>query len=99
MTLVALFVVAIGLIIGLYFVGTVIWLARQLVIGLIIGLIARALLPGAQPMGWLQTSLCGIVGSLAGGLLAHHLFHVHGLKAGVLNVLCAMGVVLLLRRA
>jgi len=35
--------------------------------GLIIGAIARFLVPGRQPMGMLMTMLLGIVGSLAGG--------------------------------
>jgi uncharacterized membrane protein YeaQ/YmgE (transglycosylase-associated protein family) len=39
--------------------------------GLIIGLIARLLVPGRQPMGWIMTILLGIVGSLAGGFLAN----------------------------
>ena len=45
----------------------IIW---SIVIGFIVGLIARALVPGAQHMGFLATSVLGIVGSLAGGLLA-----------------------------
>ena len=38
--------------------------------GLVVGLIARALMPGTQPMGWIGTILLGIVGSFAGGLIA-----------------------------
>lgn len=45
----------------------IIW---SIVIGFIVGLIARALVPGAQHMGFLATSVLGIVGSLAGGLVA-----------------------------
>lgn len=37
--------------------------------GLVIGAIARFLVPGRQPMSMLMTMLLGIVGSLAGGLL------------------------------
>ena len=44
----------------------IIW---SIVVGFIVGLIARALVPGAQHMGFLATSVLGIVGSLAGGLL------------------------------
>jgi uncharacterized membrane protein YeaQ/YmgE (transglycosylase-associated protein family) len=40
-----------------------------LVIGLIAGFIARALLPGPDPMGWLGTMVLGIVGSFVGGVL------------------------------
>jgi uncharacterized membrane protein YeaQ/YmgE (transglycosylase-associated protein family) len=38
--------------------------------GLIIGLIARALYPGRQPMGFLATMLLGIAGSLVGGFIS-----------------------------
>jgi uncharacterized membrane protein YeaQ/YmgE (transglycosylase-associated protein family) len=39
------------------------------VIGLIAGAIARWLMPGPDPMGWLGTIVLGIVGSLVGGTL------------------------------
>lgn len=45
-----------------------------LLIGLIAGFIARALVPGPDPMGWLGTIVLGIVGSLVGGTLAALLF-------------------------
>ena len=41
----------------------------MIVIGLVAGLIARAILPGRQLMGVLATILLGIVGSFVGGLL------------------------------
>jgi len=37
--------------------------------GLIVGLIARALLPGRQRMGLIATMLLGVAGSFVGGLL------------------------------
>lgn len=40
-----------------------------LIIGLIAGVIARALLPGPDPMGWLGTMVLGIIGSFVGGVL------------------------------
>jgi uncharacterized membrane protein YeaQ/YmgE (transglycosylase-associated protein family) len=45
-----------------------------LIFGLIIGLIARAVYPGRQHMGWLATAVLGMVGSLVGGLVGHALF-------------------------
>jgi uncharacterized membrane protein YeaQ/YmgE (transglycosylase-associated protein family) len=45
-----------------------------LVIGLIAGFIARALVPGPDPMGWVGTMILGIVGSLVGGTLAALVF-------------------------
>lgn len=45
-----------------------------LIFGLVIGLIARAIYPGRQAMGWLATAVLGMVGSLVGGLIGHALF-------------------------
>jgi uncharacterized membrane protein YeaQ/YmgE (transglycosylase-associated protein family) len=38
--------------------------------GAIIGIIARFLKPGADPMGWIMTIVLGILGALIGGWLA-----------------------------
>ena len=40
-----------------------------IVFGLVIGLIARAIMPGAQPMGFILTAVLGIAGSFVGGWL------------------------------
>jgi uncharacterized membrane protein YeaQ/YmgE (transglycosylase-associated protein family) len=45
-----------------------------LLFGLIVGLLARALYPGRQAMGWLTTSVLGMIGSLVGGLIGHALW-------------------------
>ncbi|MFL5365564.1 MAG: GlsB/YeaQ/YmgE family stress response membrane protein [Myxococcales bacterium] len=45
-----------------------------LVFGLVIGLLARAIFPGRQSMGWLMTAVLGMVGSLVGGMIGHALF-------------------------
>jgi len=45
-----------------------------LVFGLIVGLIARAVFPGRQAMGWLMTAVLGMVGSLVGGMIGTALF-------------------------
>jgi uncharacterized membrane protein YeaQ/YmgE (transglycosylase-associated protein family) len=37
--------------------------------GLVIGLIARLLVPGRQPLGILATIMLGVVGAFSGGLL------------------------------
>ena len=41
-----------------------------IVLGLIAGAIARAILPGRQGGGWLGALLTGIVGALLGGCIA-----------------------------
>ena len=40
------------------------------VFGLVIGLIARLLYPGKQPMGILMTMVLGIIGSFVGGFIS-----------------------------
>lgn len=40
-----------------------------LVFGLVVGFLARAIMPGSQKMGWLATMLLGVVGSFIGGFL------------------------------
>lgn len=43
----------------------------SIIVGFFIGLIARAILPGADHMGFLMTTGVGIVGSLIGGLIGN----------------------------
>ena len=45
-----------------------------LIMGLIAGFIARALMPGDDSMGWLPTMVLGVIGSFIGGTLAALLF-------------------------
>jgi uncharacterized membrane protein YeaQ/YmgE (transglycosylase-associated protein family) len=40
-----------------------------IIFGAIVGVIARFIMPGRDPMGWFMTILLGIVGSVVGGLL------------------------------
>jgi uncharacterized membrane protein YeaQ/YmgE (transglycosylase-associated protein family) len=46
-----------------------------LVFGLVIGLLARAIMPGTQRMGMFMTAMLGVAGSFVGGLLASLLTH------------------------
>ena len=41
----------------------------SIIIGFVVGWLARALLPGADAMGFWATAIVGIVGSIVGGLL------------------------------
>ncbi|HZI14504.1 MAG TPA: GlsB/YeaQ/YmgE family stress response membrane protein [Myxococcus sp.] len=71
-----------------------------IVVGLIAGLIARAILPGRQSMGLLATMLLGMVGSFVGGLIGSlfrrdgRLFDLH--PSGILMSVLGAIVVLLL---
>ncbi len=39
------------------------------IVGVVVGLVARAIMPGAQHMGYLMTGILGVAGSYLGGLL------------------------------
>ena len=45
----------------------VIW---YIIVGFIVGLLARAVMPGVQHLGFIMTTLLGIAGSIVGGLIA-----------------------------
>lgn len=72
-----------------------------LLIGLVAGFIARALVPGPDPMGWLGTMVLGIVGSLVGGTLAALLFggSLEVNAAGLIGSIIGAIVVLLIWRS
>ena len=60
--------------------------------GLIVGGIARFLLPGPDPMSWPRTILYGIGGSFVGGMVGR-LLHVPESLSFVLSVACAAGLI------
>jgi uncharacterized membrane protein YeaQ/YmgE (transglycosylase-associated protein family) len=45
----------------------IIW---YIIVGFIVGLIARGIMPGVQHLGFIMTTVLGIVGSIVGGLIA-----------------------------
>ncbi len=45
-----------------------------IIFGAIVGVIARFIMPGRDPMGWVGTIVLGIIGSFVGGFLAQLLF-------------------------
>ena len=40
-----------------------------IIVGLIVGALARLILPGKDPMGWIATIVLGIAGSFLGGFI------------------------------
>lgn len=40
-----------------------------IIFGAVVGVIARFVMPGRDPMGWIMTIVLGIAGSVLGGLL------------------------------
>jgi len=47
----------------------VLHIISSIIVGFVVGLLARALLPGTDRMGFLATACVGIVGSLVGGFI------------------------------
>jgi len=72
-----------------------------LIVGLIAGFIARALVPGPDPMGWLGTMILGIVGSFVGGTLAALVFGgtLELSASGIIGSIVGAIIVLLIWRA
>ena len=72
------------------------------IVGFVVGLIARAITPGIDQMGFIATTLVGIVGSLIGGLIGNLFrrpepgskFHAAGF---ILSIVGAIVLLLLLR--
>jgi len=60
--------------------------------GLVVGGLARFLLPGPDPMSWPKTILYGIGGSFLGGIVGR-LLHVPQSLSFVLSVACAAGLI------
>ncbi len=74
----------------------------SIIVGFIVGLVARALMPGVQHFGFIETSLIGIGGSIVGGLIARLFskpadgayFHPAGFLLSVIGAMIVLWVVL-----
>jgi uncharacterized membrane protein YeaQ/YmgE (transglycosylase-associated protein family) len=49
----------------------------MIVLGLVVGLVARLIVPGRQPLGWIATAALGILGAYVGGTLGSLVFPPH----------------------
>lgn len=67
---IVLLVVIVALLVAGALVGVALKLLWWALIGLVIGALARLVLPGDQALGILATILFGVAGSLLGGILA-----------------------------
>ena len=75
-------------------------LLATLLIGLIVGAIAKMLVPGRDPGGWIVTILLGIAGALVGTWLGRMLgMYRNGESAGWIASIVGAVVLLLLYRA
>ena len=76
----------------------VLFLIALALAGLIVGALARLLLPGPDPIGAAMTIGVGLLGSFSAGLFSWYVLHRHG--AGlILSVLFAMAILYALRRS
>jgi uncharacterized membrane protein YeaQ/YmgE (transglycosylase-associated protein family) len=76
--IIVLVAIIVFLLIGGWLVGLAFSLLWFVIVGLLIGALARAILPGRQAIGWLGTMGAGLAGSLLGAILAD-LFDAGGL--------------------
>lgn len=78
--------------------GLVVYLIILFFFGLIVGALARLLLPGRDPIGIGMTALVGVCGTFSAGLFSWYVLHRHG--AGlILSVLFSMLVLWIYRRS
>ena len=80
----------------------IIW---SIIVGFIVGLIARAIVPGAHHMGLIMTTILGIVGSLVGGFIGRLIkrppegskFHPAGFFMSILGAIVLLVIIGLIR--
>ena len=73
----------------------IIW---SVIVGFVVGLVARALMPGADQMGFFATAALGIIGSFVGGFLGNLIktpsdgaqFHPAGFFMSVVGAIVAL---------
>ena len=73
----------------------IIW---SVIVGFVIGLVARALMPGADHIGFVATAALGIIGSFVGGFLGNLIkkpsegaqFHPAGFVMSVVGAIVAL---------
>ncbi len=69
-----------------------------LLVGLVVGIVARLLMPGPDPIGILGTILVGIVGAIVGGYLWIAIFGNSEGPEWIGSILVAMGLLYVYRR-
>lgn len=69
------------------------------IIGVIVGFVARFVLPGKDPMGLIMTAVLGIAGSLIGTFIGRNILHLRpGYSAGFIMSVIGAVILLLLYR-
>ena len=81
---------SIGLILGSGIIGTII-------IGLIIGVIAKVIMPGKDPGGFIVTTLIGIGGSFLGTFVGQMFFSRYYAAGWIMSILGAIAILAIYR--
>lgn len=87
---------AAGTLLGVGIGVLVLYLVYLIVGGLIVGALARLVLPGPDPMSWLATLGYGVAGSFLGGIVGRMLGL--GNLGLLLGIACAAGLIWFFRR-
>lgn len=74
----------------------------QLIVGLIVGVIARLVLPGkealpAGALGWLLTAILGIAGAFVGTLIGGLMFENYAAAGWIMSIIGAVLLLLIVR--
>ncbi len=77
----------------------ILFILGLIVMGLIIGALARLLLPGRDPMSLFETMLVGIGGSLVAGLIAYYVFDDNEGAGFFASLICAIAIVYIVRKS
>lgn len=70
-----------------------------ILIGAVIGILARLIKPGADPMGWVLTIVLGIAGSWLGGYVAPMLGLSGRMTGFAVSIACAVALLFLFEMA
>jgi uncharacterized membrane protein YeaQ/YmgE (transglycosylase-associated protein family) len=76
----------------------ILFILGLVVMGLIIGALARLLLPGRDPMSLFETMLVGIGGSLVAGLIGYYVFDREEGAGFFFSLICAIAIVYAVRK-
>jgi uncharacterized membrane protein YeaQ/YmgE (transglycosylase-associated protein family) len=93
----AIFVVLVILFVVLPLAGMALWaILTTIVVGFIVGALGRLVVPGVQPIGVLATVGAGLCGSIVGGFVGQHVFHIGWFGTLLLEIAVAAVLVALL---
>ena len=66
--------------------------------GLVIGALARLILPGKQSMGWVLTMVIGVISAIVGGLIWNGIFPDNEAIAWIGSLLVALVIIVIYER-